>query len=974
MDFFREAVSKNKKRFKEGNFNLDLSYVTSSFSSRCDVTLNCHETSEEPKLIAMGYPAKRIEASYRNRFEDVLRFLDERHPGHYKVFNLCTERKYALDSFGSRKDPDHSVAAKIVEEYGFADHKPPHFRSIHTFCQEVHDYLQQPHNVAVIHCKAGKGRTGVMICCYLIHMVLTEAGKSGWVEHEWRCRQNGTNPLSQLVLSTLDHFSRERTIDSKGVTIPSQRRYVELYAIYLHAVTIGSHNAQLGHYQPVADLYRTYRPLHAISLTHNSPYAYWSVELSFRLPHELPHHQENPFNFHCSRWAQTQCLYFNNQVVIAQLENIFTYSHSQVGNNCVHTWRASTTNGVFLLHEDFCVKFRRKDQTEFESWFNASFINESSRLCFSAPTTTNPSQTKFDYCYFSLIRGDSRKPSSPTLVQTNNSSSSSQTATSTHPYGPQWPSPTADKQMQIESNSRTQDTKTDLQLVLLRSHIDKIYKAKFDEKFDGCNITCQFGKEANLDRNTWRTFFTKWARPLQVPRATRGAAGVWNAIASTINGYSINKGPETALTLNNLNGSDCSVINGDIDTNDTNNNEDQRQTASQSNSRRTKVNNGNRSEGEGERTLIRMSRALSASQPNLLVAMESSSEQSGTDVQWQDSISGGGGIGSAGVGGGARRAIKREDSCEEKMKDIDDDEETDEDEEEERPMRKPLPSGGGYFIPTSNNAVHHYHRGDPLRSSEKIMSTGLLSNRSRPPTNMQSSLVPFHFSANSKPPISRRSCNPATNSRHLLNASNSPPKHFKEENPPHQGQTQPSVGKNVNNSKYPLLVANAHSRSHSIEDSAATAALNSQHALDGGQISMLQSEPRGMSGDSSGVNGRQKRAASTDNSLLSSQNVRASSVYTSRTPAPSQPNSAPHHRNTSGQNQGQSQTQDHPTTVNSINNDRQHTISQPVPNTAMQPSLHVQNPSYIYQNQNSEDIAVTLSSDMSDTQGELTEG
>lgn len=81
------------------------------------------------------------------------------------------------------------------------------------FTSHVRQYMSQsPEHVVVVHCKAGKGRTGTVVACWLL--------------------ENGEEATADAAL---ERFSRERTHNKQGVTIPSQIRCVSCRAKTSHA-------------------------------------------------------------------------------------------------------------------------------------------------------------------------------------------------------------------------------------------------------------------------------------------------------------------------------------------------------------------------------------------------------------------------------------------------------------------------------------------------------------------------------------------------------------------------------------------------------------------------------------------------------------------------------------------------------------------------------------------------------------------
>jgi len=222
MDFVRGMVSKEKRRYTEDGF--DVSSPSTCGGSRLGATKesvhlaappDCDSrrltrsvpaapppqldlTYITPRIIALGAPFEGRESLYRNQMHDVRRFLDLKHEGKHRIYDLRAEKgaSYKTSLF-------HSVAT----QYRFFDHNPSPLKMLVAICEDMASWLAaDSDNVVAVHCKAGKGRTGMVVSALLVRL--------------------GIAPTAP---SALGMFGDERTNDGKGVTIPSQMRYVHYY-------------------------------------------------------------------------------------------------------------------------------------------------------------------------------------------------------------------------------------------------------------------------------------------------------------------------------------------------------------------------------------------------------------------------------------------------------------------------------------------------------------------------------------------------------------------------------------------------------------------------------------------------------------------------------------------------------------------------------------------------------------------------
>ena len=175
----RSAVSQNKRRMQWNGFDLDLTYITS-------------------RIIAMSVPAFGQATAYRNNIHQVSRYFALRHYGRFFIFNLCDTYD---SSDGIMGQYNTAMLYNKVHRVPFEDHSPPLMSELLYFCQEAAAWMaQNSQNVVVVHCKGGKGRTGVMI-----------AGLIMWTGH----RKVALDALELFTFRRTSNYDPDKSLDGE---------------------------------------------------------------------------------------------------------------------------------------------------------------------------------------------------------------------------------------------------------------------------------------------------------------------------------------------------------------------------------------------------------------------------------------------------------------------------------------------------------------------------------------------------------------------------------------------------------------------------------------------------------------------------------------------------------------------------------------------------------------------------------------
>ena len=293
----RQKVSLKKNRFIHDGFDLDLTYITN-------------------KVIAMGFPCEGTQSLYRNSLTDTVRFLNYYHKNHYMIYNLCQEREYDCKKFDGR-----------VIRFPFADHNACPLPMILQFRDHAKSFLEKDRdNVIAVHCKAGKGRTGLFICCLLSSSGLTS-------------------------LDAMNIYATRRTRNNQGVTIPSQRIYVDLFKRYVNDVA--GYNERLQYAKNLKHI-----DLHGMILKHDE-YVFFQV-----LTPSYHHGYEGK---HVPLPSSDETILYDSRLEVGLVEGVDAQVNLTIGPLFGLSFKGDVRLVFYKVHNSHSKKF-------FQCWINSTFL------------------------------------------------------------------------------------------------------------------------------------------------------------------------------------------------------------------------------------------------------------------------------------------------------------------------------------------------------------------------------------------------------------------------------------------------------------------------------------------------------------------------------------------------------------------------------------------------------------------------
>lgn len=173
------------------------SFATKSLENPYGIPLDLSYITEE--ILCCSFPTNRIPSKYyRNDINDLVRYLTLKHGHNWKMITLRTkhENEYRFNDEKYLKFP-------------WKDHEGPPF----TYLLRVLNSIEEQNkngNVVIIHCRMGKGRSGLIVATYLML-------KKG---------------MSKIEAEDLFTLKRMTFGFGEGISIKSQMKYVEYMELY----------------------------------------------------------------------------------------------------------------------------------------------------------------------------------------------------------------------------------------------------------------------------------------------------------------------------------------------------------------------------------------------------------------------------------------------------------------------------------------------------------------------------------------------------------------------------------------------------------------------------------------------------------------------------------------------------------------------------------------------------------------------